>query len=514
VPIEIFPEAGQFSTASAPPSGLVVSYQYGFPATIGAGPYDRSLLANPPAPFDPVVTVSGGRGLDAALNTAAGNGTIEIGDSRTYTSVLTPDATPSQVKSLLVQAGDLSRPVIRLAPPAAGSPPAAWTFTGGGDELPSLTLDGLLFSGGDIVLQGAFASVRLTAFTADPGTAGGGESGFATAVDGQTLAPTTIWIEADPNAKEGDPNTIELLQIDHCLLGPIRTRNGGSVQSVTIADTIVQGLAPAPLQAGSLTSAEVYDPGLLASVLGSSWTPAQELFALLPAAAQAAIKSYTGGVLSPTSLTAILDGLNGLIQGSAQLGVAAPAVAGVPIGPDLAAALAAGAAGDVPAINRALLEATFPVALAPAALAFDAGSVALERVSVIGSAFLHRLAASDSVLTGFSVVQDAQHGCVRYSAVSSGSYTPRQFSAAQLAPSASLFTSTDFGAPGYAQLLETVDRAIFSAPTGVTISSGAENGSEMGAYCGSLAPIKERGLLIKYDEYMPLGLTPVIVHVT
>jgi hypothetical protein len=36
----------------------------------------------------------------------------------------------------------------------------------------------------------------------------------------------------------------------------------------------------------------------------------------------------------------------------------------------------------------------------------------------------------------------------------------------------------------------------------------------MGAYCGSLAPIKERGLLIKYDEYMPLGLTPVIVHVT
>ena len=36
----------------------------------------------------------------------------------------------------------------------------------------------------------------------------------------------------------------------------------------------------------------------------------------------------------------------------------------------------------------------------------------------------------------------------------------------------------------------------------------------MGAFSAGLAPIKEQGLLIKYAEYMPLGLTPVIVHVT
>ena len=36
----------------------------------------------------------------------------------------------------------------------------------------------------------------------------------------------------------------------------------------------------------------------------------------------------------------------------------------------------------------------------------------------------------------------------------------------------------------------------------------------MGAFCADLNPVKEQGLLAKYAEYMPLGLTPVIVHVT
>jgi hypothetical protein len=36
----------------------------------------------------------------------------------------------------------------------------------------------------------------------------------------------------------------------------------------------------------------------------------------------------------------------------------------------------------------------------------------------------------------------------------------------------------------------------------------------MGAFSAGLAPIKEQGLQFKYAEYMPLGLTPVMVHVT
>ena len=48
----------------------------------------------------------------------------------------------------------------------------------------------------------------------------------------------------------------------------------------------------------------------------------------------------------------------------------------------------------------------------------------------------------------------------------------------------------------------------------MTISAGRQTGSEMGAFSSQLATIKERGLLTKYAEYMPLGLTPVVVHVT
>jgi hypothetical protein len=79
---------------------------------------------------------------------------------------------------------------------------------------------------------------------------------------------------------------------------------------------------------------------------------------------------------------------------------------------------------------------------------------------------------------------------------------------------APIFTSDSYGQPGYAQLLETADAAIVGGATGASISAGAETGSEMGAFSADLNPVKEQGLLSKYAEYMPLGLMPVIVHVT
>ena len=60
--------------------------------------------------------------------------------------------------------------------------------------------------------------------------------------------------------------------------------------------------------------------------------------------------------------------------------------------------------------------------------------------------------------------------------------------------------------PGlYAYLLDSADPAV---------AQGAQNGSEMGAFSFLLGPIKERGLALKYAEYLPLGVTPVVVHVT
>ena len=47
-----------------------------------------------------------------------------------------------------------------------------------------------------------------------------------------------------------------------------------------------------------------------------------------------------------------------------------------------------------------------------------------------------------------------------------------------------------------------------------TISAGAEDESEMGAFARERNPVKERGLLIKFQEFMPAGLVPVVIHVT
>ena len=81
-------------------------------------------------------------------------------------------------------------------------------------------------------------------------------------------------------------------------------------------------------------------------------------------------------------------------------------------------------------------------------------------------------------------------------------------------PNSALFTSTLFGQPGYAQLLETVDAAVLPGQANSTINEGAEDGSEMGAFAREKHPIKERSLRIKYEEFMPIGLIPVIIHVT
>jgi hypothetical protein len=139
------------------------------------------------------------------------------------------------------------------------------------------------------------------------------------------------------------------------------------------------------------------------------------------------------------------------------------------------------------------------------AIDLQRGSVELDRSTLLGSAAVHRLEASMSILDGVVVVADQQHGCVRYSTWRKGSALPKQYECVALAPGAQLFGSRDIGNPAYAQLLSTV---------GSAIAEGAEDGSEMGAFWREKNAIKERSLRIKYEEYMPAGLSPVVVYVT
>jgi hypothetical protein len=358
-------------------------------------------------------------------------------------------------------------------------------FTGGGEA--QLVLDGLTLAGCDIVLRGSFDTVRLTACTVDPGTAAPGSPPLALAADGTPLAPCRIFVEADPDAPAGEIGTIRRLCVDHCILGPVRTRFGGSVETLAITDSIVQGL-PATCGA-TFTPADVFDPSSLATSLLSADPLSAALRARLPCVVWEDLRAYRARSLAgqrPGLPRTVLAALNALIDNPGGEAIA----------------------------TRAGLEQSYPVALGVAAIAMADATVQLTRVTVLGRVAAHRLSVSDSILAGRVTVEDTQEGCVRFSVYARGSVIPRPHHSATMPAGAPIFTSDAYGQPGYAQLLETADAAVTGGAMGALISAGAETGSELGAFSAGLNPVKEQSLLAKYAEYMPLGLTPVIVHVT
>jgi hypothetical protein len=519
----VWPQFGRFATTEAPGGQLTVTYRYGFPSALGAGPYERDLVRDPPAtPGTETVVTGGGSGLTTELPAAGTTATVTITDSLTYSGTLPAvGSSADPIVSVLVRAGPSERPVLR--PASSGG---QWVFTGGGQA--QLVLDGLTVSGSDIVLRGGFATVRLTACTIDPGTAGlapgSGQPPVAVAADGAPLAPCRVFIEADP--QNPDSGSVGQLLVDRSILGPVRTRYCGSVETMTITDSIVQGL---PATTGSAyTAADVFDPLLLARGLLASDPLSQVLLADLATLSSGAVTGL-GTYLASTLASqqgglpaSVIGGLTDLVNGPslynpqlfASVSLSADVLALIA---EAAVAAAAGSTLDpatLAALNRGLLDESFPVALGVAAIAVADAEVQLTRVTVLGRIAAHRLSASDSILREFTAVDDTQQGCVRFCAYSADSALPRQHESAAIWPGAPVFSSDSYGQPGYAQLLETADTAITGGAAGASILTGAENGSEQGAFCGDLNPLREQGLLIKYAEYMPVGLTPVIVHVT
>ena len=153
-------------------------------------------------------------------------------------------------------------------------------------------------------------------------------------------------------------------------------------------------------------------------------------------------------------------------------------------------------------VRDSIVQATRPQVQA---LALPSSEVTLERTTILGTSKVHRLEASECILHDIAKVDDTQHGCVRFSAWSKGSDLPRKYESVPIEPVAGLFASLDFGQPAFAQLLATADG---------DITNGGDDGTEMGAFAREKSGIKERSLLIKYQEYLPLGLEPVIIQVT
>jgi hypothetical protein len=506
--LSLRPERGRFAYHGSPPQSagadLVCFYHYGFPSEIGAGPYDRlSAQLHAPVP-----------GPDAGF---PGSGPLSIPPSGTLTlnhSLTYAGAKDVAVSGKLVlQAGNHQRPVIRFP---AGQ---CWTFNGSPGS--TLVLDGLMVSGADVVLQGTFDSVSFSCCTLDPGSAAPRISTaetslsppaavFSVAVDGRELVPTRVWIEG----------TITTLALDRCVTGPIRTRGSGAVATLKLSNSVIQGIRTSGF--GPLELADVKDRARFERLLQLGLDPVS---ALLQAFAPEIVGLLGGGASPPLAapppsdgvLPGVLDALSGLLAGPPLWD--SRAFARVPLSAETARLLSlADLRTPAPALNRLLLEDAYPLELADAALALADGNVKLSRCTILGRVIVHRLDASECILQQLAQVDDVQSGCVRLSAWADGSLLPRQYESVRVAQEAPLFTTTDFGQPGYAQLLPLVDGQILPPSTQDvrlnTISAGAEDGSEMGAYARDKNPIKQRALQLKFLEYMPAGLIPVIVPVT
>jgi hypothetical protein len=174
----------------------------------------------------------------------------------------------------------------------------------------------------------------------------------------------------------------------------------------------------------------------------------------------------------------------------------------------------------------------------PAISANDTGGrpgppTSLRRATVLGEVHVKELKlASEVIFTSPVVARRRQAGCARFSYVPEGSSTPRRYRCqpdaalarrreelgldpedrlppaeealirARLKPS---FTSVRYGDPGFAQL---------GLTAAGEIRTGAEDGSEVGAFSHLEQPQREANLRIRLEEYLPFGLEAGLIYVT
>jgi hypothetical protein len=500
--VSVWPEVGRFATRGGAPASVEVGYHYGLFGRIGAGPYDRRQIGvTTPSYPQPMTSIDGGSALNLpnALAALGDTGTVLVKDGLTLAAVAPSGSFGAPIDAVTITAADQQRAVIRVG---AGSGP--WVFTGGATSTSSLRLEGLLISGTDVVLRGRFHDVTISCCTLDPGTSGKlltPPAVYGTSVDGRALSPVTVWVEGE----------VSTLTVDRSITGPIRCRTGGLIEMLAVNDSVLQGLASEP--PGTLATLRDAD-GMLSALNHKREELSTWLAGQLPTAAAAVAAHADHTAVTDADAALVVADLQAVIDGP--LVWTASRFADRPLRDTTAAAVLAPPAdvAGLKALNRQLLAEAYPLALADAAIATDAGLVELTRTTLLGPGYVHRLECSESVLDDVVRVRDAQDGCVRFSAWSTDSALPRRYESVQVAPDGPIMISRRYGEWGYAQLHDGADSAILGGNTGgpPSLLTGSHDGSEMGVFCRDAAAIKDRSLLIKLQEYLPVGLSPVLIH--
>ncbi len=153
-----------------------------------------------------------------------------------------------------------------------------------------------------------------------------------------------------------------------------------------------------------------------------------------------------------------------------------------------------------------------------------AGDVHLERVTVLGRVRCDVLTASECILDELALVDDQQAGCIRFSRFELGSVLPRRFECipnddqARTPPTppsqggvegvrclAPVYNARHFGRPDYAQLATACPPEIRAA---------SEEAAEIGAFTTAVNVIRLANLKIKLQEFLPVGLSALVLGET
>jgi hypothetical protein len=164
----------------------------------------------------------------------------------------------------------------------------------------------------------------------------------------------------------------------------------------------------------------------------------------------------------------------------------------------------------------------------------------LERVTIWGATYVKELTlASEVIFTGVALVEHRQAGCARFSYVPPASRTPQRYRcqpdleiAAQIAAAEQeakahntvltpaqaaaiavrvraglrpAFTASRYGRAAYGQL---------SAACPAQITTGADDGAEMGVFNSLQAAVREANLRTALNEHLRFGLEAGIFYVT
>ncbi|MBN1512855.1 MAG: hypothetical protein JXB13_12645, partial [Phycisphaerae bacterium] len=421
-----------FAIGAEPPHPLRVSYNYGFSANLGGGPYDRrrkparlgeTAPAEPDTVLDPTalghliqvpstdiptVTEALMRWQNTLLSWSDPGEprfVIQIEDSRTCESGLTINLSRGE---LVLQAANEHRPTLL----------GDITVNVTGEDC-RLRLDGLWIAG-HVRITGGLDRLQLRHCTLVPG--------LRLKENGEPMQPE------EPSLRVASKNVTLVCELDHVISGPLWLPVDSA--GVFIRDSIVD-------------------------------SPCR------------------GGRVRPI-----------------------PRTVRVPLGPTIPPVLMPGTA------HPALAGASGGGALGPPAT--------IERTTFFGRVQVRELTLASEVIFTESVrVERRQVGCVRFSSVAALSQTPRRYHcqpdlaltgvtvAAQQARQRRrlrpTFTSVHYGQPGYAQL---------GAGCADEIRTGAEDGSEMGAFHELMQPQRFTNLELRMDEYLPCGLVPGHVFVT